>query len=53
MYDRNNGQHGVEIMGNFIIRSAWFILILTFLFWDVDGTTIFESIVAATINILK
>ena len=40
-------------MGNFIIRSAWFLLVVTFLFWDVDGTTIFESIVAATINILQ
>jgi len=40
----------VEIMGNFIIRSAWLILILTFLFWDVDGTSVFELGVIATID---
>jgi len=40
-------------MGNFIIRAAWLILVLTFLFWDVDGTSVFELGVKATINILQ
>tara|TARA_B100000073_G_scaffold74168_1_gene55762 strand:- start:1502 stop:1624 length:123 start_codon:yes stop_codon:yes gene_type:complete len=40
-------------MGNFIIRAAWLILILTFLFWDVDGTSVFELGVKATIDWLQ
>ena len=40
-------------MGNFIIRSAWFILVVTFLFWDVDGTSVFELGVKATIDWLQ
>ena len=37
-------------MGNFIIRAAWLILIITFLFWEVNETTVFEQGVKFTIG---